>query len=333
MNRTAMEGKAMAQRDRASRSGRRSAGGFTLVETMVVTTVIGVLTLLITESLADLSRSQTHTRGQWRIAEVNDSLMRGLAKDVACSVRLFTDGVVADDYLAALDYPATSLAPDSRLPALTDVGVFVPDGTGELLTGNVLFLGRFQAPESVEVPAAGGGTEPRRIDVLSFILYFTQRGADGHLDLERWGSAPLASYEDLMVIGAGERATAAAELHQKGVRHAWAIGSDAGDGLFAITSSGNLMALGSRRVPGDPAERRTGVLRGRGMRVAENGTVGKLEVPAYAEPGPLGFPGGFELRVDGPTTGKLLLIRLALRKGDSGGNFSEVVRVLSCRDG
>jgi hypothetical protein len=60
-----------------------------------------------------------------------------------------------------------------------------------------------------------------------------------------------------------------------------------------------------------------------------------VRVPVYANVVETGFPGGFEVKVDGPSTGKLLLLNMVLRSGPGGSrdNFAEVNRIVVCRDG
>lgn len=320
---------------------RRAQRGFTYIEVMVVLSVVGVLTLLIVQALADLSKSQSFTRGQARIAEVSDRIMRGVVRDLTFSVRLFGDGVDSDDYLDALAWPSSEALPDARLPTATDLGYFDADPSGKLYTGNTLFLGRFQSSVMVNVsmPAAGGGTAPQdlRVDTLGLIIYYLRVNEDGVLDLERWGSVPVALYQDLMVIeDVVERASAGIQLLANGVSYVWDTGETAANGLYELTSTGQMSLLpSSSKIPGDPAQIQRSIVGSRHVRVARNGEPGRIKVPLYAEAGSTGFPGGFEIKVDGLSTGKLTLVRMALRagNGDYGDNFAEVERVVSCRDG
>ena len=96
-----------------------------------------------------------------------------------------------------------------------------------------------------------------------------------------------------------------------------------------------MTALGSNKVQGDPDLERTAIVGEQHIYVAPNGKVGKVTVPAYGQATEQGFPGGFEVRIDGPSTGKLVLVRLVLRgvRGGAHDNFAELIRVISCRDG
>ena len=319
---------------------KESTAGFTIIEVAIVTAVIGVLTLLITQALADLSQSQAFTRGQARVAELADRVVRGIARDLSFSVRTFTDGQEADDYLAALAYPAGVVMPDSRLPKLIDRGYFDVDPDGELETGNMIFIGRYDEGAVVDLDGeliTQPHSQPIRIDTSRFVLYYLRTAQSNDLDIARWASVPVASYKDILVIDAGpDRTTALIQLYAGGVRYAWDSAEDAANGLWQITPSGLLAALPTGvRVPGDPTEASDSIVGLRNARVSRNVATGKAPVPKYAEAGPTGFPGGLEVKVDGPSSGKLVQMRFVLRMGSRGSreNFAEVLRMISTRDG
>ncbi len=310
------------------------AHGFTLVEVAVATALVGALTLLIVQSLADLARTQAFSEGQAKIAEAADRVMRTLARDVTFSVCTFTDGEQADDYLAVMDYPEAEAAVDSRLPRKIQSGYFEADPIDSPETGNLLFLARFQQPAVVDV-AASPPPKEYRLDLLNFVLYYPKPTPAGDLDLARWASVVVVRHQDAMTIATeAERATALGKLYAQGIRYTWDVNAPAATGLFAIAENGVLTPLpASVKLPGDATQARSSVVGSRQIHLAGNGTKLKVPVPLYAVPLPQGFPGGFELKVDGPGAGKLVLLRLVLRSGagDSRDNFAEIVRLVSCR--
>lgn len=315
---------------------REDARGFTLIEVTLVCALVSVLTLMIVEALADLSRSQAFTRGQSRIAEAADRIMRNVVQDLTYTVRVFSDGPEGDGYLQRMDYPSHQVMPESRLPTLIDIGYFAQDPEGEVETGNLLFFARYDQARKVSVEL-GGREQDVRIDTFRFGAYYLRLDAEGKLDLARWASVPVALLSDLMVIkSSAERVRALLQLHDDGLRFVWDKDAEPGASLFDLLEGGSTSAMApSARLPGDPSQEQASIVGSLHARVASNGRVGGLWTPAYATAAGAGFPGGFEIKVDGPTTGKLVLLRLMLRAGPGGSadNFTEVKRVVSCRDG
>jgi len=310
--------------------------GFTLIEVTLVCALVSALTLMIVEALADLSRSQAYTRGQSRIAEAGDRIMRNVVQDLTYAIRVFSDDDDGGGYLRQMAYPKDQLMPGSRMPALTEIGFFARDADSEPQTGNLLFFARHDQPRKVQVQV-DGADQAVRIDTFRFGVYYLHVDPEGHLDLARWASVPVALSSDLMVVkDSGERVRALLQLHEAGIRHVWDKAAPVGASLFELTETGTTRVLPrSVKVPGDPSQQQESIVGSLRARVASNGRVGGLWTPAYAAATVDGFPGGFEVKVDGPSTGKLVMARLMLRAGagGSGDNFTEVKRIVSCRDG
>lgn len=308
-------------------------GGFSLFEVVLVTALVGVLTMLIVKSLADLTRSQAFTTGQLRTAELADRLLRPAVDDVSFSVRVFDEGSDSDAYLALLAVPRDLAMRGSRLPVLTNRGYFDLDGLGRPETGNLLFLGRYEQPALVR--GADADSE-LRVDTVAFVLYFLERRRDGALDLSRYASVPLARYSDVMAVAdLQERRQILVQLHSAGIRFTWDVDAPARQGLLVITAEGLLRPLAlEERIPAAPEGVRRRLLANSGLQVAPNGKVGRLTVPRYARADG-DFPAGFEVKVDGGTTGKLMLLRLVLCREAEGSddNFAEIVRLIPCRSG
>lgn len=316
---------------------RGRTGGFTLIEVIVVMVVITFLTLLITESLRNLSTSQSFTKGQARLGDVADRVVRGIERDATFSVRIFaadTDGL---EYLDRLDVPVASFAPGSRMPMLTARGYFqkdVPGGDPE--TGNVLVIGKGLETSVVDLSPLADGSDLVRVDLLQVVCWHLVRTATGDLDLARWGSVPLVRYADLAQIQPeSRRMEVAAKLYEQGARLAWDPSAKAAVAFYDISDTGWITPMSlAAKVPGEPAEAKRDLLRPLRMYVAPNASLASVDVPLYAVPDAGGFPGGFEVKLDGPPSGKLLLIRLVVGRGRPGQvkNFAVVTRFVSCRD-
>jgi hypothetical protein len=316
-----------------------SAGGtrgMTLIEAAAAGAVILALTGLIAQSLANLSRTQAFTQGQMRLSELTERIVGSVERDARYSVWMFADDADAAAYFSRLDLSGVVLATGSRLPALTALGYFNTDPAGTPETGNLLMLGRSTTPLLVDLSAAQDGSDLVRVDRLRFVLYYVTPATGGAIDLGRWGSMPLARYPDLESIAdSGRRTDVAARLHQAGVRYAWKPGESAFSGLYQIQETGWIAPLpAGAKVAEDPRQRNRGLFEPRSARLAPNGSVGNTTVPRYAAAAGI-FPGGFEVKLDGPPTGKLLLVRIVATGGASGTlqNWAEVARVVHCRDG
>ncbi|MHC5065658.1 MAG: hypothetical protein ACYTG5_16970, partial [Planctomycetota bacterium] len=109
---------------------RTSCGGFTLLEGLMAFTALSMLSLMIAESIAGLSRTQVHQADQVRVDEVSGKFAREIRKQVGYASMVFTQGSYGDGYLAAMDSSTTTLLANSRLPLLTDRGFFDRDAPG-----------------------------------------------------------------------------------------------------------------------------------------------------------------------------------------------------------
>lgn len=315
---------------------KRDESGFSLLEATVVGAVMTVLSVVIVQSLRDLSLSHAYARGQLVSAELAERVVRSLERDVRFSVWMFEGGVESSAYLARLATSGVVLAPGARLPQLTESGHFDPDPVGVPETGNLVFLGRSGSTFLADLSVAQDGSDIVRVDRLSFVFYYITRTAAGDLDLGRWGSSQLARYPDIEAITDPLRRTEVLiKLHQDGVRYAWAPGKDAATALFEIQSSGWIAPLSpGAKISEDPAQRVLGFFGVRHAAIADNGAAPGTPIPLYAAAAGT-FPGGFEVKLDGPPTGKLLLVRMVVAGLGTGTsrNFVALSRLMHCRDG
>lgn len=315
--------------------------GFTIVELTFVTLIVGVLALLMGQSIATLSRTHSYSRGQVRITDVSDAIAQVVTRDVGVSVRVFAADDAGDAYAAALDMGTAAPITGSRRPTFTNVGYFEPDLPTESSTGNMLLLGIREEPTTIVVRTVGAPDEGYRVDVLRFVCYFPTPVAKSRaFDLARWGSVKIARLSDVMALSdALKRTKVIKGLAAVGIQYAWEPTQDRANGLFKLTTSGGAVLLSAtERIPGDPAATRLSLAGTRRVGVASNDLLPQPRVPFYANAnranGAL-FPGGFEIRIDGPSSGRLLLLRMVLVSSNEQGawNHAEVRRLLSCHDG
>ena len=136
----------------------------------------------------------------------------------------------------------------------------------------------------------------------------------GILELMRWTSELVVNYWDLAEISdETARADVITQLWENGVFYAWDPLSARNEALWRLEETGTLVVMESEElVSGSEDKNETRPFGKRMMQIAENGRGTPHPVPAYAQA--IGtFPGGFELKVDGGSAGKLLLFRLVVR--------------------
>lgn len=312
--------------------------GFTLLESVLVLTVISVMSIMVAESLQSLAKTQAFNRGQTRITEVADGVVRAVTWDVTSSTRVFGNDALGRGYFAAMDLGTLAAIPGSRLPLLTNRGWFEKDEPGANETGNVLFVGTALEPLTVDLAEADEEQDLVRVDRLRFVVYLVWQDLLTQ-DFARWASVPLVRYSDVASVADPVRRTKIwRKVYEQGLRYAWDPDQDRARGLYAVHAGGTAtLLLPAHRVECDRSETRRALAGTRQVAIARNGSVPGAVVPAFANlsggNGP--FPGGFEVKVDGPASGRMVMIRLVLSSVIEHGmtSFAEVARLVSCHDG
>ena len=287
---------------------RSSEAGMSAVEIVIMAAIMSLLMIMITESLSTLSGVRKEQRASFRIADVADRVARVIEDDVEYASRIFCDTEQGRDYLAAMQTPISLVTSAHRLPALTDHGYFSAD-TLTPETGNVLFMARRGPKVKLEHLA----TEEYLVQCWRFVIYAPVTD-DGVLELMRWTSELVVNYWDLAEISdETARADVITQLWENGVFYAWDPLSARNEALWRLEETGTLVVMESEElVSGSEDKNETRPFGKRMMQIAENGRGTPHPVPAYAQA--IGtFPGGFELKVDGGSAGKLLLFRLVVR--------------------
>ena len=286
----------------------RSESGFTMLEAVLVFTIVTLLTAMISQSLMSLSRNQRWSERQTMALSKAEQLVRGIVGDLEGAGRVFAESTSSRAVLARLDLGDITPLEGSRMPLATSRGWFEPDPSGRQETGNLLVIARTLPPIAI---ATGFGTEHARIDRYQFVVYCLR--ADGtRLDLDRWASVPVARADDISaVMDPDARANVVMGLLAAGVPIAWRPEDpNIASALFEMSPTGAAPRLDPAvRVPPAPGEVRRKLLERAGLGVARNGKLGAVRVPGYAHELP-GYPHGFEVKLDGDGAGRLLLVRL-----------------------
>lgn len=280
--------------------------GLSSVEVIVMAAIMSVLMIMITESMTTLSGVRADQRVQMRVGDVGDDVARRLAKDIDHASRIFTDTPVDIEYLQAMDLGLDPFASGRKLPKLTTNGFFEPDKSGTPETGNVLFL-------ACRIPRVAVKYETIAEYHVQCLVFTVGAPIDvaGNLDLLRWSSDLVVDYWDIAdITDPTARADVLVQLYDNGVRFAWDSTSPRASGLFEITAAGGMALLPTdRNVTGAEDVHQSRPFSRRRLRLAANGVEGPHPVPRYAVQSGA-FPGGFELKIDGAASGKLVLLRM-----------------------
>jgi hypothetical protein len=303
--------------------------GMSLLEAVTASTVLAGLTVLIAQSMVNLSRTQEFTREQSQVNKVGDAIARGIERDALQAITVFEDDDRGRAYLAALELQPGSLLPGSLLPRSTARGYFDRDAAGTRETGNLLFLAADAGPAVIDLNGAGDRV---RVDRSRFVVYHLTPAPAGAIDLARWVGVLLARHADLEAISdAARRTEVQRRLYQSGVRLAWKDGASRSEGLFRIDTNGYLSLLPPEAlVPRDEAASCEQLFGPRRIAIARNRELSSPPVPRYAR-AEGGFPQGFEVKLDGESTGRMLLVRCVpvCRRVASQPTATEIVRLLN----
>lgn len=314
-------------------TSRSRQDGFTLLEAAIVFVVVTGLTAMITQSLISLSRSQRWSERRSVALNKVEKLVQAMSQDLDAAVRVYTESPASRALLARLDLGPMTPPRSAVLPIATERGYFDVDAIGVLETGNMLLIAR--TLPAIEVPT-GVADRRARIDRFQFVLYCLHREND-RLDLDRWASAPIARVDDIAAIAdAVERGAVVAGLHAQGVPLAWRNDEPVVENaFFQLLATGRSPRMqSSGKIPASAHEIvRDALLRSRLM-VASNGLTGSEPVPRYAHELP-DYPHGFEVKIDGDGTGRLVLVRLVVVSAPAVGERpvrAAVERLISVRE-
>ena len=289
---------------------RRGEHGFTIVEVLIASAMTVFMSVLIIQAMRSLSSTQAYSEGQSSTTTMAERLVQRVVRDAQFALRLVPENAKSRGFLDAMNLGEITPAPDSRLPVASHLGYFEPDPVGENQTGNMLFMAR--ALPAFVAPLASDPMVSVRVDLLRFVIYFTSVDG-GNIDLNRWGSVPIARFQDLDAIDLpGDRTATGMALRAEGVGYAWDTEKPLASAFYRIADDGSLIQLtGSFQISAESAQTEAGILSARRTQIAPNGALNAVHVPAYAHEAP-GFPNGFEVKIDGAGAGSLLLVRLVL---------------------
>jgi hypothetical protein len=321
------------------RPANQREAGITVIEVVLMTVLIAILLLVLSEVVGTVSALQGRVHSQDLASTVSSKVMEEIRACGLASRNIFINDVQGQDFLAALDTSLYPVLTGSRLPLGDPTAPLVPDKAAETLTGNALL---FAVQEPPVLITTTGGTY--RIDHIRFAaFYLTLRSEksvarrDDRIDLVRFTSGAHPEGPSIQAItDSGDRSEVVSELRARGAEAAWMPGVAVDQAFHELLSNDTMSAtpVSSPSITTAPDGWIFPMFGSRRMSVAGNGDAHKVPLFAKLVDGKELFPSGFEVKVVGPASGRRLLTRLVLLASDPGGHdvVQEALRILTLRD-
>lgn len=234
---------------RLAKARRRSQGGYSLIEIVMVLAILALMSFVVERTLASTQNADRWLGAVRKSTERGQRIAYNLREIVSASRKLFGNDTMGQGYLAALDLTRDPVAPGSRLPLIDEVGGLGPDASGVPMTGNILLFVR----EADPAPAvANPATQAVRfIDTYRFVCVYPHV-ADNYVitkanpklarDLVIWRSEPFPSYAQILEVSdPTQRANVIQDLYNRfGYEFAWDSNGTVDTSMFAMDSLGGL---------------------------------------------------------------------------------------------
>jgi prepilin-type N-terminal cleavage/methylation domain-containing protein len=323
---------------------RKREQGYSLVEILVVTAIVGAVLIMAYEMIDDAARTSIFVETRNELPVLAQSAINYIQAETFQARTIFDadPAGVGPGYLAAVQLPASyPLLTDSHLPLADASGDLVPDST-TAYTGNCLLLARQLSPISVSI----GGGQRLLADRYQFeMIYLTKQtthsyaGAPYYVDLIRAKSAPVADYFQLSQLTTTQSQAANTDLLAAAggpITQAWDPGQPIASALYDIKRTGQYTATAtpSINLTAEYGTLLKGLTGGRISGKADysvafrpSGTkrfpINDL-IPKYAlfDPAKPLFPSGAEFLIAGPSGSRRALARVVLMANYNVGQMS-----------
>jgi type II secretory pathway pseudopilin PulG len=319
----------MSTADRRALRGRRAAG-FTVLEMVVTTAILGLTTLVIERTITSVMDAERSMRAVRNTAERCQDAAYHLRDEVTGSRRLFQGDTVGAAYFAKLAFPtAMPVLPGSRLPLFDETKSLGPDTVGSPKTGNILFFVRDADP--LPCIADGATKKVRLIDAYRFVAFYltvSSRtlvvGGQPALELVEWKSERVPAYAQVMAIASGsEKAAVVADLYTRhNVDYLWDLTKPVTTAFFAVDGAGNVNATPTvpSQIPEDVNVSSRGRFVEANIGVARTDMGSRLRQPVFTVDDPSTWtPHGFEVKLSSPSGARRVWLRLTLEQQASKG--------------
>ena len=322
--------------------------GHTLVEVMVVLSILIFLVAIVVNLTISTSKNQKYTERLSRATEVNQDLLNGLRYELTSSVALFENNALGAQYLAKLDLDSTAppLA-STTLPTVDGSGIFELEASSGAKTGNAILFSQHAWTTEFQCTS----TATYLLDVYRIVHYYMKKEEGGPspehaigLNLVRFVSEPLADGDQIdQITDPTDKAEILQHLNSvtadvtgqtyEQVDLVWRRESDptvVGNIRQIDTSIWDLSdtPLAPRTSPwvflrDDGKDKSSlGLLYYRNFSIVSNygrKSWGAIKFGVEDKTGD-GFPHGLEVQITGPSSGRLVLINLTIATTNRNGN-------------
>lgn len=342
-----------------SSSNVRHCGGFSLVEVVIVMTILSALVALVSGLVISSSEASEYSDSMNRANEVNQDILNDVANELVSSVGVLQNDTLGNAYFGMLDLSAAapSLA-STRLPVIDVDGVIEKEAATGAKSGNALFFARHAW--TTEFACASSNTY--RIDVYRFVGYYLAKAGDGPhsgsslgLNLCKYVSEPLADADQIDAItDATDQAeilrhlrTGSVDIFGREHDEASLVLNRGDDPTLSgtirqITSSGVLSSTPTEGraspwvIERDLGRSSDGMLFFRHFSVATNFSPAGLGVARFSAPDSSGdgFPHGFEVQLVGPSSIREVMLHstvVSTRRGQLPA-YSDLRRIVFLQD-
>jgi len=324
---------------------RRGLRGFTMIEASLVIGVLGLLSVLTSQSLTTM-RDTTDTLASYRRAQRGGERLAYQIHALTSSARkLFVRGTTGNAYLTALDLGTRHPIAGSRLPLPEEYEPLGADASDVPQTGNILLLASETDP--VTCPADPATNKILYVDIYRMLCVYPSetaakvvvRRAESGLDLVVWASAAYPSLSQVRgIVSATERARVVRALYGvHGCRYLWNPDAPVEAAFFAIDAAGNISALPDtdHELPEDRAVSPGGRLVQTKLQLARTDpSIVQRRAVLTAEAPQDWAPEGFELKVVGTSAQRKVWMRLTVEAQSSSARETahDTTLVASLRD-
>lgn len=307
--------------------------GFSFLELLTVAAIMMALVYGVAVLSITGQRANRHVARATRAMELNQEVLDAIGNDLESAIEVFGNDARGQGFLALMSTVGMpAVLPDSRLPTPTTDGQLAVDTTGNEITGNQLAISRLAWAD--EFTCTSGNTH--RVDVMRWIHYHLADVSSRGFELVRWVSEPLADGAQIAAIpDAADREEFCEHLRDATADDfgrinaacvvVWDRREDpvTGSPFQQILSDGTLdplpEAVTNRTPPdwvvlSDPTYPDVGFFIRRQFAVVPNDAPGVMLAGSHAivDTSGGGFPHGFEVQVVGPTSARVVMLRLAI---------------------